>query len=385
MSSSIKSILVTKLQYHGDVLLMTPVFTLLREKFPEARIDALVYKETAPMLAGNPDLSNIYVIDRGWKKLGGFARLRAEAGLAGTLRENRYDTVIHTTPLPRIAWLTKFVIRPERSIAYRKSGKGSRVFNFCFTTLVEPPAWDHHIVARHLPLLEPLGIRVSPEEAPGLRMAVPPEADEEAKRLLAEAGIGREFVLVHPSSRCSYKCWPADRMAALVDRLSEEGETVVLTGGPGPVERAQVDAIKALLKVARPADLAGRTSSFKSLAALVRRSKLFIGVDSGPAHVAAAFQVPEVVLHGPSFARVWYPWKNSRAAIVLTPGKCRCCGEEGCGGSGKSRCMGEIRVEDVLEAVHAVPGLKRGDRSGNPAVFYPAQFSDLPQRSGFGN
>ncbi len=385
MSSSIKSILVTKLQYHGDVLLMTPVFTLLREKFPDARIDALVYKETAPMLAGNPDLSHVYVIDRGWKKLGGLARLRAEAGLARTLRENRYDTVIHTTPIPRIAWLTKFVIRPERSIAFRKSGKGSRVFNACFSTLVDPPAWDHHIVSRHLPLLEPLGIHVTPDEAPGLRMAVPPEAESEAERLLAEAGVGRDFVLVHPSSRCAYKCWPADRVAALLDRISEEGETVVLTGGPGPEERAQVDAIKALLRVAHPADLAGRTSSFKSLAALVRRSKLFIGVDSGPAHVAAAFQVPEVVLHGPSFARVWYPWKNPRAAIVLTRGKCRCCGEEGCGGSGKSRCMGEIRVEDVLEAVHAVPDLKAGERSKNPAVFYPAQFPALPQRSGFGD
>ncbi len=109
MSSSIKSILVTKLQYHGDVLLMTPVFTLLREKFPEARIDVLVYKETAPMIAGDQDINGIYVIDKGWKKLGTMGRLKAEAGLVWALRRNHYDAVIHTTSLPRGAWLTRLI------------------------------------------------------------------------------------------------------------------------------------------------------------------------------------------------------------------------------------------------------------------------------------
>ncbi|MDD7442836.1 MAG: putative lipopolysaccharide heptosyltransferase III [Sutterellaceae bacterium] len=383
MSSSIKSILVTKLQYHGDVLLMTPVFTLLREKFPEARIDALVYKETAPMIAGDPDINNIYVIDKGWRKLGTVGRLKAEAGLVRALRRNRYDTVIHTTSLPRGAWLTR-LLHPKISVAFRKEGKRSRLFNACFSITVPTPPWRSHIVSMHLPLLGPLGIHVSPKEAPGLTMSVPPEAEAEAEKLLSDSGVGKEFILVHPSSRFTYKCWAFDRMASFIDRLAEKGETVVLTGGPGTEERAQIDAIKALLKVARPVDLAGKTSSFKSLAALIRRAKLFVGVNSGPAHVAAAFQVPEVVLFGPSLSRVWHPWKNPRTAIVMTRGKCRCCNQEGCDGNGKSRCMGEIRVEDVLEAAQGVLSLTPLDFSDNPAVFYPAQFPDLPQRTGFG-
>ena len=161
------------------------------------------------------------------------------------------------------------------SVAFRKEGKRSWLFNACFSETVQTPPWRSHIVSMHLPLLEPLGIHVSPEEAPGLTMAVPPEADAEAEKLLSDSGVGKEFVLIHPSSRFSYKCWAFDRMALFIDCLAEKGETVVLTGGPGPEERAQIDAIKALLKVARPVDLAGKTSSFKSLAALIRRARLF--------------------------------------------------------------------------------------------------------------
>ena len=63
----VRRVLVTKLRHHGDVLLTSPVFTVLKRALPGAEIDALVYRETAPMLEGHPAVAHVHVIDRNWK------------------------------------------------------------------------------------------------------------------------------------------------------------------------------------------------------------------------------------------------------------------------------------------------------------------------------
>ena len=100
-------VLVIKLRHHGDVLLTSPVFSALKQAAPACEIDALVYADTAPMLEGHPDIARIHQIDRGWKRLGPLAQLRAEAGLLSALRSRRYDLVVHLTGHPRGAWLAR--------------------------------------------------------------------------------------------------------------------------------------------------------------------------------------------------------------------------------------------------------------------------------------
>ncbi|MEO8187863.1 MAG: hypothetical protein ABI580_10930 [Burkholderiaceae bacterium] len=76
--SAVRRVLVTKLRHHGDVLLTSPVFSTLARAAPSAEIDALVYAETAPMLAHHPAIAQLHTIDRDWKKLGVIAQYRAE-------------------------------------------------------------------------------------------------------------------------------------------------------------------------------------------------------------------------------------------------------------------------------------------------------------------
>ncbi len=66
-ATPIQRILIVKLRHHGDMLLTTPVINTLRQNYPDAQIDILLYKETQEMLASNPALSQIFVIDRQWK------------------------------------------------------------------------------------------------------------------------------------------------------------------------------------------------------------------------------------------------------------------------------------------------------------------------------
>ena len=84
--TSIQRILIVKLRHHGDMLLITPVINTLRQNYPQAQIDVLLYKETQEMLASHPALSNVFVIDRQWKKQGTKAHLRHELNLIRQLK-----------------------------------------------------------------------------------------------------------------------------------------------------------------------------------------------------------------------------------------------------------------------------------------------------------
>src|SRR5947207_1008633 len=104
----IRRVLVIKLRHHGDVLLTSPVFSVLRRVAPQAEVDALVYGETAPMLERHPGVSIVHTIDRRLKR-GRLPALRAELRLWRALRRRRYDLVVHLTEHPRGAWLSRLV------------------------------------------------------------------------------------------------------------------------------------------------------------------------------------------------------------------------------------------------------------------------------------
>ena len=82
----IRRALVIKLRHHGDVLLASPVFSVLKRAAPQAEIDALVYRETASMLAGHPAISLLHTIDRSLKRQGIVAQARGEWQLWQALR-----------------------------------------------------------------------------------------------------------------------------------------------------------------------------------------------------------------------------------------------------------------------------------------------------------
>ncbi|HCA27214.1 MAG TPA: putative lipopolysaccharide heptosyltransferase III, partial [Betaproteobacteria bacterium] len=110
--NAIRRVLVIKLRHHGDVLLTSPVFNVLKNHAPHLEIDALVYQDTAEMLTLHPAIRTVHCIDKNWKALGPIGRARAEWRLASTLKAQHYDWVAHLTPHPRGAWLKRFIGAP---------------------------------------------------------------------------------------------------------------------------------------------------------------------------------------------------------------------------------------------------------------------------------
>jgi heptosyltransferase-3 len=354
--ADLKRVLVIKLRHHGDVLLTSPVFQVLKNHVPRLELDALVYHDTREMLTEHPAISQVFTIDREWKNMGLIAQTRGEFGLLRTLRSRHYDLVLHLTEHPRGAWLTR-LLRPRYAVAQRavgfNEGRDSRWWKSSFThTYPTPRATFRHTVESNLDALRRIGVHPSMEEKK--LVLVPGKiADEKVAALMAKHGFAhKKFIHIHPTSRWLFKTWPADKFADLILELGKQGERVVLTAAPSPEERDMIAAIKTRLK-APVVDLTGALS-LKELAALTARARAFVGVDSAPMHMAAAMQTPTVALFGPSGEAHWGPWGvvHRIVASTETHHRCRPCGNDGCGGSKVSECLTQLPVPQVLAALN---------------------------------
>src|SRR5439155_292229 len=228
-------------------------------------------------------LSELHVVGRSWKALGAMERFSREMELFGRLRARRYDLLVHLSEQPRGAWLAR-TLGARYSVAPATPGRG-RFWAKSFTHLFPVVGGGRrHQVELNLDALRRVGVQ--PSLADRKVVFVPgKQAEARASRLAPEG-----FIHMHPASRWTFKCWPAEKNAELIDRFASEGHQVVLTSAGDPAELDMVQKIVALAK-AKTISLAG-TLSIKELGALTARARLFVGVDSMPMHLAAAMGTP---------------------------------------------------------------------------------------------
>ena len=353
--SEVRRVLVTKLRHHGDVLLTSPVFNVLARALPSAEIDALVYRDTAPMLERHPHIAQLHAIDQNWKRLGVVMQLREEWALLRRLSARRYDLLIHLTDHPRGLTLAR-LLSPRWSVTHG-FGKRSAWWRPRYTHLYsQPMTTPRHTVESNLDALRRIGI--FPVHADKKVVLVPGcDADEKAQSLLQGYGLAPHgFVHVHPGSRWRFKCWPAERTAALMDRIVDSDLDVVLSGAPNERERALVATILGAVKPAtrsRIVDLSEQLT-LSELAAVIGQARAFVGVDSAPMHIAAAMDTPTVALFGPSAEMRWGPWGVASRVVTSATHPCRPCNLDGCGGSKVSDCLTTLSVERVYDALRSL-------------------------------
>ena len=349
--SGLRRALVIQLRHHGDVLLSSPVFTVLKHHVPGIEVDALVYAETREMLEGHPAIDQVHVVERIWKERSPLSRFAAEWRLYRTLRARTYDLVVHLTDHPRGAWLARSL--GARYAVAPNVARKARAWKRSFTHLaLLPPHGGRHRVELNLDVLRRIGIQPGEKER-DLVLLPGRAAEDEIGTLLSAHGLAaKRFVHFHPGSRWQFKCWPPERAAALVDALETRGDRVVLTAAPDEQELALVAAIRRHA-TAPFTDLAGKLT-LKQLAALTASARIFIGVDSAPMHIAAAVRTPVVVLFGPSSEIEWGPWQVPNRIVASAEHACRPCGNDGCGGGKVSECITRLPIDSVLKAADSL-------------------------------
>ena len=331
-------VLVIRRRYLGDIVLLGSVLRNLRLHWPDARITALTEAPFSGILALNPDVAAALSFPR---------TARAWPAFLASLRRARFTHVLDFDNTEKTALLTRFTGALLRVCFDRELIKFRYPSLYTHSAKVTNAFYDaHHITDTYLALLRPLGVPVATR---AVRL-VPLAPDLAVAQKIAPRG-GRK-ILIHPGSRSAFRLWPAERFAAVADRLQDElGAQVFLVAGPA--EQALVGQIRAHAKSHLVA--LDRALSVGQFAALLAQFDLFLCHDSGPMHVAAAVGTPVVALFSSQNATIWRPL-GERHTVLQTSLPCPCFpagqlpGPCTPGDSYRSYCVRQLTAEQVFRA-----------------------------------
>jgi lipopolysaccharide heptosyltransferase I len=314
MASRPRSILIVRLSAFGDVVHVLPSLSALRRELPDTKIGWVVEELSAPLLEGHPELDRLHVIPRKtWQRnlaRGALVRPFGEARRKlSELRAEHYEVAIDFQSNLRsalVARLSGAARRIGQPAPFAREGSGR-----LFTETPQPLPFEAHKVERNLNLLAPLGIRCEPTRG------IVPGPSSATGRPDVPAHDERRRVVLHPgvSRHGSIKVWRPECFRELAARLADAGHEVLLSWA-GAVERVQAEQIAREapgVKLAHEVDVAG-------LAALLRSADLFVGVDSGPLHLAAAIGTPALGLYGPKHLTTYGPyWPGTDTLVADYP------------------------------------------------------------------
>lgn len=285
-------ILALQLKRIGDLILTTPALAALRAAWPDAHLALAVSEGCADLLPAIPHIDTTIVFGRGR----GFAPW--QQAITGA-----WDLCLDFTGSDRSAFATALSRAKQRTtFAWVQRNKMRAL---AYSRFVDSPVRDRHTVDHYLDLVRAVTAAASASGAPELRL--PPEAEARACEMLATAGIGAPFALLHPGTARPEKYWLPERWAAVAEALNERHNlAIVITCGPNAFERAHAAEIHSA--ILHPPDLL-------TLAALAARAQIVISCDTATVHLAAAFQTPQVALFGPTNPFHWRP-RHARAVVI---------------------------------------------------------------------
>ena len=342
-------VLLIIMRYLGDVLLTTPLISSLSQAYKSAKIDVLVFENTAGILEGNPDINKIITITNK-------PTLLEQLYLYKNLLR-KYDLAVctQTGDRPSIAAL---IAASNRIGAVPQRDEKSWWKRYFFHGWVEFDNNNTHTVIQHLKLAAALGI-------PRHFQPTPP-AKHSYKNPVKEH---TNYAIVHPHPKWHYKRWPIERWGDTGRYLDQLGIQIVLTGSSAAEEINYIQEIHHQLPQ-NTINLAGKLS-LAELSSLISQAKIFIGPDTGITHLAAATGIPTIAIFGPSNPVKWAPWpynyqKDSNPFqkvgsqhvgnifLIQGSGDCVPCYLEGCEKHrlSYSKCLDTLAFSEIKQTIN---------------------------------
>jgi len=336
-------VLLIQLGDIGDLVLTMPAIKALRRHFLDRKLVVCVRETSKELVEDSPWIDRVVSIDK--RRRGAWHELVYQRRFLSNLRGSGIFMAIDVRTGTRGA-IAAFLSGARHRIG-RFSDDGPLWRNRLFTHLVRPESEIHqYATEHHLNIIAPFGLG-SDDRTPSL--GVPAFRKTRAGEVMRSAGVvmRRPLVAVHPFSLWQYKEWQIREWISLIRYLKDyAGFSVIVTGSPP--ERARAMALKEPFD-AHVFNLAGKTT-IGDLPAILQLCRLFIGVDTAALHIAAAVGVPTIGLFGPSSPSTWAP-RGDRHCVISKGMPCQPCREKGCNGSEKSRCLDELKAEEVIPQV----------------------------------
>lgn len=331
----VRKILLVRLRSIGDTVLATPSVAALKRFLPNVEIDILVEDWVAPLLDNHPHIDKVVVLERG----GFVARTRA----ARELRSAGYDVVYNLHGGTTATFLTRATGARHRV--------GYKTYQYAQLHNHQAPSplllWGQqktHSVEQQLALLGWTGVPVT--DRPRTELGVSPDAAQAVEERLAAAGLSdRKIALIHPAAAFATKQWATENFARVVEFLAERGYASVAIAAPH--ENALLENLSSEAAV----EIETFDLSLPQVTALASRSQLFVGNDSGIAHIAAAVGTPSVVIFGSSNTAHWRPWNRAAAEVVFEEMPCQPCHGYFCEKFAQPECILRVPVARVTAAI----------------------------------
>ncbi len=336
---SIRRILVVRLRSIGDTVLTTPSLLALRRFLPHATIDILLEDWVAPVLEGFPGIDNVIRL----KARSTYSRVR----VAREIRGRQYD-VVYNLHGGTTATLLSRTTGAQHRVGYA-SYQYARLHNH------RAPAssllWGReqtHSVEQQLALFGWTGVPVT--DRPATKLVATKEASVRIDEQLRKMGLEeRAFAVIHPAAAYATKQWATDKFARVAENLSDCGIAVVALTGPGDAHVAQELNNRSAARIIEMSNL-----SLPEVTALASKARLFIGNDSGIAHMAAAVGLPSVVIFGSSNISHWRPWATAAGEVVREEMDCQPCHGYFCEKFDEPECIKRVPVDRVVAAIERV-------------------------------
>lgn len=329
----LRSILVASPNWLGDAVLALPALANLRRSFPAARIALLVRPWLSSLFRSLPCIDELVELPR-----------KGELIWAATaLRQRHVELALLLPNSFRAALISRLAGIPHR-VGYMTDGRSPLL-----TVGVRPASGTFlHQADSYLSLLRMLkwDAWVRPNG-----FLLPPESDVQAEKLLGESGVLPHAIVIGVAPGASYgtaKRWPAERFAAVGDRLAERLGAVVLLFGSSQ-EASLTKRVRERMR-GTAIDFGGRTT-LTELASLLRRCALLLTNDTGTMHLASALGIPCIALFGPTDPRRTGPLGPGHQ-VLQNPAACSPCRYRDC--PIDHRCMQGLDVERVAAAAEAV-------------------------------
>jgi heptosyltransferase I len=343
MKASLNRFLVVKFGSLGDIVHCLPSVAQLRKAFPHAEIDWLVERKNkiAVEMSGL-DVKLVPIDTYQWRNSPSIGNAKEIAEFVWALRTDGYDCAIDFQGLIKSAFFAYLSGAPMR-IGWERDFLKESVSHFFYTEVVKPKRI--HIIDQQMELLKPLGID------PDWYVEVPLKPPDKARHSVEQKLKGLvDYVVINPGGNWQTKIWHPERYGELAARLMKDGVPVAVTWGPG-----EESMVKTIVRAAGPG-LRQIPTTLEELVALCERAKLFVGVDTGPMHFAAAVGTPIVSIFGPSSSDRNGPFRREDI-VVERRLPCRPCYERDKCPLEHWECMEQITVDHVYEACRKRLGL----------------------------
>lgn len=331
----VKKVLVMRVDNIGDVVMATSLVRELKKKiFVNARIDLLVRPEAAPLLRGNPYAAEIIP----------YRGLRT----AALIRAKDYDVAIEPRGDLRYIFFL-FMAGVKRRVGFDRAGGA-----YMLTDIV-PYKSGMPMTARNMGIVKYFDKEAKAEAHSELFETE--TGAKEADELLKAINARKKTVGIFPCSKFAAKEWEPAKFGLLAKRISDEGFVPAICGSDSEIEKCgQVAESSGGSAV----NLAGKLS-LEGLVSFVKRCDCVIGNDSAPAHIAAALDVPVIIVSGPMDADIVKPHHRSeeKLRVVFKRLPCSFCNSikvlpAKCKGRTTPECLERIEVDEVFSAFREV-------------------------------